>query len=626
MRSFFVSLLLLGTLLLPQLSFAQCVPDSTVPSPDGIYPSSLDLPGCQFFDTTVTFILPRDTTGTAGGITVTAPFISFVIDSITGLPDGVDWECNLSPGCEYVVHRDSMQEDTIGCIRFFGTANIPSLYSATVHLTASFVLFGQITAQPSTLVSPINIRPCSFIGDCYTLSLDSNCEPATLSIQNNVPSNGRSGFDYSWSIGSTNGFTFSSQDENPADQMLNLAGEYYVNYEASVDTIGYSIINARIDAVNCTDALDAGDLYWYFIAPNGDTLFNTAGNAITNGGANLPILTGISTSILDSGTYTLQVWDFDLIGADDGCATNTGGSGADVSLTIPPSNGDSLTVSNGGLTVTYFFNHPVQTISCSDTINIFPIPDAPMILADNKDTLPSGAELEWCVTSTLELSASGDTTNGDSIEWYLDGAQIPSKDGIIQVMAGGNYEAFVVAPGTFCRSAPTTVNVVETSVLPPAVVRVGDTIFVGSANAQLTYTWFDLTGTELGQGDSFSPPTSGQFYATATDNMTGCQSIGSDTLQLTLTNVEELLSGQINLYPNPANGFVMVKTAFDVAQETEIVLRDLLGRNIKAWKHGFHAGEEEFRLDLTGTQGGIYLLEVKVQGQSWTQKLVLSQQ
>jgi len=611
MKSLLLSLAMLGALLLPQFSHGQCQPDPTVPSVPGVYPDSLEVDGCQYIEEVVTFILPRDSSASLGGVNVTANFIAFTIDSISGLPDGVDWECNLSPGCRYVVHKDSMNVDTLGCITFFGTPSVPAFYNVTVNLTSEFVLFGQTNVQPFNLSAPLRVRPCAFTGDCYTLNLNSNCEPSILSIENEVPSNGDPRYSYDWRIESNNGFSFTSNAENPADQLLSEAGDYFIEYNAAIDTVGYFLTNARIDQVDCSDLFDGADLYWYLIAPNGDTLVNTSASPLSNSGNNLPVFTGVSSGILDSGNYEMQVWDDDTFG-DQGCSAN----GASVNFSIPPSSEDSLTVSNGGLSLTFFFDHPIQQINCTDTLSIFSTPEAPEVLA-NSDTLQF-SRIEWCSTEALSL-----TGVGDSVEWFQDGIKLNSPDGSIVVEEEGSYEAIAVNPNSFCRSSISTVDVVEIEVRAPAVVAVGDTIYVGSPRPNLVYDWYDLSGNLLGQGDKFSPESSGDYYATATDNALGCTSRGSDTLVLRLTSLENSLSRNIHLYPNPARDYVELDMSLEKSQETRIHLLDLFGRKLKTWEKYSRAGEEKHRLELQGLSPGIYLFQVQVAEGSWTKKFVI---
>ena len=129
--------------------FAQtiCIPDSTVPSQSGLYPSEIVAQGCRSFDTVITFVFPRDTTVSFAGQNITVDFVEFRIDSLVGLPDSVSWTCNLAPACTYVVSPDSSQVDTTGCVRIQGISDQPGLYNIEVHLTAFVDVLGNINEQ-----------------------------------------------------------------------------------------------------------------------------------------------------------------------------------------------------------------------------------------------------------------------------------------------------------------------------------------------------------------------------------------------------------------------------------------------------------------------------------------------
>jgi hypothetical protein len=260
-----ISLILLAFLSLlsfsiPQSS-AQCVVDTLVPRVPGIYPDSLPpFVGCNYGELDVTFVFPRDTVVEVAGQTVTVPFNSFTILGVAGLPQGMDWSCNLTPDCIYDLAPNNPNPDSIGCIQIFGTPNIPGIYPISVLLEVDVNLIGKVPASYPGLVE---VLPCVFGGTCYTLSLSDNCEPAMLDLANNVPSGGNAGFSYQWEVNGPN-FSYQTSDENPQPQMLNEAGTYTVDYELTVDTIGFLIDSIVINTVNCDDPVFnvEPDLYW----------------------------------------------------------------------------------------------------------------------------------------------------------------------------------------------------------------------------------------------------------------------------------------------------------------------------------------------------------------------------
>ncbi|MEZ4776657.1 MAG: T9SS type A sorting domain-containing protein [Bacteroidia bacterium] len=551
--------------------FAQCVIDSGVPAVPGIYPPVLnDADGCEFYEMDITFFLPRDTTVNFAGQNLTFPFNYFSIDSIAGLPQGLSWQCNLD-SCVYYVHPDSANVDTLGCIRIFGTPTTPGFFPIVVYITANVIIFNNPADQPGTYAASLKVGPCPFIGDCYTYNLSSFCEPAVLDIANNIPSNGKPGFSYSWSLTGPGGPVYTTSDEDPFPQVLGEGGDYILHYQATVDTTGYFLNSVVIDSTNCNDLLDAGDLYWILKDPAGNELINTSANPITNGSANLPLNTGIANIQLDTGVYEFQVWDYDQIGNDDGCATNSGGSGASVFLTVPPLNAGVVTVVNSGLRVKFTIDHPVQVITCTDTIHVDSLPAIPAIQADTN---------RICLGDSLRLSVN--TT--DSVQWYFDGNPVAgAKDSALMAGAAGNYYAEVIDRNTLCAASSAVFTVQTVSVGAPSIAFDGSfTMTIASPNPNYTYSWYNANGTPAGTGTSWMPSGSGNYYAVAEDTLTGCQSEPSATIRAILSAIDPLagILADFRLYPNPASEEIHVEGELFGTEEVFIEITDLLGKSV----------------------------------------------
>jgi len=606
-----IRLLLAWALLMGPAAFlsAQCVPDSLVPNIPGIYPDTLpEATGCQYYEEVVTFVFPRDTTVTVAGNTLTFPFVSFTIDSIIGLPDGLDWECNLT-GCSYVVHPDSAEVDTVGCIRFFGTPNVPADYPLVVAFTAKLAAFGVVQDNPATYEAPLTVTPCEYTGACYTLSLTSHCEPAVLSMENEIPSQGQAGFSYQWQLSGPGGLQYATSDENPSPQPLVEAGQYIVSYSASIDTIGYFLDGISIDAVACTDLIGAADLYWILLDPQGNELVNTSGNVLAGGGDSLPYATGIGGILLDTGTYEFQVWDDDAVTADQGCATGANGSGASVFFTTPPQNPGSITLTSGGLTITLSISHPVQTVSCADTFVVDALPPIPFITQVG-DTLPVDS-LFLCAGDSLVLASLAT----DSLQWYVNGAFIPdARTSTLTVTEPGFYAVEAIDRGSYCRSFSEAVIVEEQSLLTPSIAYDGDSILlVAGVDPDLTYEWYEVNQGYVGEGSPFRAPSSGNYFCIAVDPVTGCASSPSVTIPAIISSLEVLTRDQldIQIYPNPAQGRGQLKIRLaQPGGEMQLYLLDPLGRVV--WQKAYAQAPAEVaeQLDLAALPRGLYLLRV----------------
>ncbi|HHG83639.1 MAG TPA: T9SS type A sorting domain-containing protein [Bacteroidetes bacterium] len=136
MRKIIAVLLLLFTMPVCYLQAQICNVDSSYTAA-GIYPGDT-LPIMYAnapYAETIQFVFPSDTV--INGATL--PFDSFVVNTINGLPNWLNWECNANhPVCTYITTPNQL---TRGCVRIFGTppdsaVNLPDYDSVIVSGTA----------------------------------------------------------------------------------------------------------------------------------------------------------------------------------------------------------------------------------------------------------------------------------------------------------------------------------------------------------------------------------------------------------------------------------------------------------------------------------------------------------
>ena len=116
-------------------SFGQCTIDSTQTSA-GVYPSALpDATAGQYYSQDVTFVMLLDTLG--------LPITNYHITTVTGLPIGLNWQCNnYVNGCNY-----DPTVNLYGCANISGTPLIPGSYTAHVTVIASVSVVGDQTVD-----------------------------------------------------------------------------------------------------------------------------------------------------------------------------------------------------------------------------------------------------------------------------------------------------------------------------------------------------------------------------------------------------------------------------------------------------------------------------------------------
>lgn len=583
---------------------AQCVIDSTVlDSLPGIYPATPpEAVGCNFYDTDVTFVFPSDTIVDVFGVPQRLPFLSFEILDIAGLPQGIDWKCNID-SCFYDFRPSNPDPDTTGCVRLFGTPTIPGVYPLSVLVRAEVLFLGSSTFQNTTFDYTLTVGACQFNAPCYNYTVSSNCLPASLDISNNIPSNGNAGYSYQWDLQGPNGPIYSTTDENPFSQMLPDPGQYVLSYQAEIDTVGFILDSVVVDSLVCSDLLDAPDLYWILLAPDGSEVVNTSANPASNSGNNLPYNLSINNLRLDTGTYELQVWDQDDVLGDQGCATNDRGSGASVFFTVPTFNTGPQQIIQGGLAVTISIRNPIQQIACSDTFEVSALPNVPDIVGDTS---------RICSGETLFLS----TASTDSIQWFLDGFPIPNaNDSIYAATQEGDYTVVITNRNTLCSSESIPFPLELFRVQVPSIAFDGNrTLTVASPDPAYRYDWVRQNHGVVGSGSPFMIPNSGDYTAIAVDTVTGCQSGPSATIGIILTSLADLdeVAREVKLYPNPNEGQFVLSLELLKNKDISFVIRDALGREILGRDLGNRIGYTESAVNLSHLPAGFYTLSLKL--------------
>ncbi len=130
-----------------------CVPDTQYTAV-GFYPNPLP-PGCvgQAYNEVIHFVFPDDTVIPIVG---TVPFDSFIVVSITNIPNGLSYACNVT-SCKYITAPPTI---TRGCVVVSGTPTVASNDSVLISAKAYFGGTGQSFTIPLEIGLPINAQPC----------------------------------------------------------------------------------------------------------------------------------------------------------------------------------------------------------------------------------------------------------------------------------------------------------------------------------------------------------------------------------------------------------------------------------------------------------------------------------
>jgi len=156
----------------------------------------------------------------------------------------------------------------------------------------------------------------------------------------------------------------------------------------------------------------------------------------------------------------------------------------------------------------------------------------------------------------------------------------------------------------------------------------GTTDFAVASNTSWTAvsnaSWCTVSGSGTGNGTIFanysSNPTNNERIATVTVSVNGLSSIPVTVTQAPLVSVDELSSGGIRIYPNPAQGiFKIVSEDGKLIQEIQVI-----DHNGKVIFSRIGNGEKEFEFDLSSASQGAYMIKITRDHTLLTRKLIIS--
>lgn len=133
------------------------------------------------------------------------------------------------------------------------------------------------------------------------------------------------------------------------------------------------------------------------------------------------------------------------------------------------------------------------------------------------------------------------------------------------------------------------------------------------------YQWYYNNSRILGRINStMLVQSSGNYFCSFTDN-NGC-SVNSDTVNVIVTNLNEIVLQTLSIYPNPSNGMIVVSTKNDICIE-RIDLFDVNGNLV--WSKKIQQTGQQFNLTLSLITKGIYFLRAHSPNETIQKKLLI---
>ena len=565
------------------LTSLPALPNDTIyisPAPDGI--------AGQSYDGDISFRMPKTTTpvnavdpSTPAGLNIS----NIKIISVVNVPPGLSWEPSqfeFDPGSQ-----------TDGCVKFCGTPLQTGFYDVQVFVTAQVLLITQSTS----FSFPMYISPAVSSNDGFSMENSSGCGEVTVNFENNLPSNGQSGYTYAWDFGNGN----ASTAENPGPQTYDSPGQYEVSYQAMIDTFGYQLTTVQVLAAGCNDigipTSVPPDIYIKIKGPNGNLLVSTP--AVSN--VSFPFAVNINL-MLGNGVYELEVRDDDVIGSES-CGY----------VYFDKNNTDTLI--SGSLKVVASIIHPVTTVTSKDTVFVFEIPEPPLV--------QPGTALEICNGESVEIEVSNYTEN---LQWHQDTTVLFGEtDWSLFVSNPGAYWAgYTSADGCKSQSDVVTVELLPLPA-PPSFHANFNQLELNDPSllpASYSLQWFQDGVLIPGATDDIfciTTPGTSLYTLQVTNNATGCTnefSIGASYVPgyNCATGASELTAVDATLLisPNPTSGVVAVSFETTSSEWVRFTLLDAVGRMAFDEKMQTQAGEFRHDFDLTNLSAGIYFLKIQM--------------
>lgn len=424
------------------------------------------------------------------------------------------------------------------------------------------------------------------------------------------------------------GTTPSTSNNISESVIYNTAG----TYTAYLQVIGGGCSNYRIDSVTITVTPTPSPA----ITASNDTICSGSSVTLTGSGATGFVWTpggSTNTSITVSPTSNTT---YNLAGTTAGC---TGNASKTIYVDNTPTAAAAFTPASGacagdninfnGTTSTgasnYSWSFPQGTPSMATSTSPLPIVSFAAggthnysltvtntcgsntfngTISINAGTTPTFTQVA-AICSGDALSALPTTSNNS-----ITGTWSPALDNMNTTM----YTFTPTAGQCAINNTMTiTVNTVDAS------TNVAGNTITANAGSPATYVWVDCNNSNTpisGEtGQSYTATATGNYAVEVTEN--GC-TVTSSCENIVITGINQLDNNSVNIYPNPANDFIIVE--FDNNNINQVNLTDAQGQLVYSSKDVNNS--EDLKIDLSKVSKGVYFLQLSEQGEVKTYKII----
>lgn len=310
---------------------------------------------------------------------------------------------------------------------------------------------------------------------------------------------------------------------------------------------------------------------------------------------NTSICPGNCINFTDNSTNTPTTWSWSFPGSNT--PTSTVKNPSNICYSNAGTYSVTLTASNsaGGNTSTINSYITVNPLPTTPTINVTPSTN---VCQGQTTTLTvsnpcSGCNYTWSPTFQTGTTIQNTSTATFSVSASNNCGQVTS-----------NPVSIVVNP------LPTTPIITNNSGLL-------------TSNSATGNQWY-FNGSPLGSqtSQSLSPTQSGNYYVIVTDG-NGCSSSQSNTINFTMTGIDDNSKTSVSIYPNPSTGLLYIQ--FSESEKNVLLeLFDVEGKKIlKQHLKDINSGQLQ-SLNIAELSNGIYQLRLSANGISTNHRLVLA--
>lgn len=570
----------------------------------------------------ITFYVPQNATDPGTGIAVDV--LQITITGLSGLPLGLDWECN-SVGCVYTP-PSSPPASEFGCVKICGTPlGAPGTYTITVDVIAEVVAFGITLTQPQSFEATIEVLPPTSGATTYTVTGDPNCNDEYEANFSALIDGAPNFTTWDWDFG--NGTTSTLKD--PAT-VVYTPGSYNVTLTTTV--FDYVITAVNLNSMNdnwCGD-IEEPNLFGICTA-NPDPFFDVrdaSSNIIYTSSTIDDVLSASWTglNVVVPANFSIEFTDEDLVTQWDPLGTFS------FNLTAP---GTYSFSGAGGTSGTITVGTQVQTVyPDGDALVAFSNPFVGPFASTTDATTVGGTD------GAIDISIMGGTP--PYTFFWSNGATTEDISGL----AAGSYNVLIV-DGDGC-STTDTFSVGEPANVPCAPAPSGLTSLpFGPEDVLVSWTPFtqpvvgyQVQGRRLGElgwarrnsvtpsffAGGLDPATTYEFRVRAKCSVTSNISDWSAIATFTTPSLREGLMDvpfHVELYPNPAREMSQLTLNLPTAQTIDLMVVDALGRTVMAKSIDGQAGSQNLQLDLSGFAPGFYTVAVIGERQQEQRRLIV---